>query len=71
MIVKNFLEIFRRSRKEEFDFLYCSVQDLECRRNHEDLIWSKKEGFLQPYSNEVKSEDIDNGNQENIRLEKE
>lgn len=52
---KQFLEIFRRSRKEEFDFLYCSVQDLECRRNHDDLIWSKKDGFIQPYGDEIKS----------------
>ena len=52
---KQFLEIFRRSRKEEFDFLYCSVQDLECRRNHDYLIWSKKDGFIQPYGDEIKS----------------
>jgi hypothetical protein len=52
---KQFLEIFRRSRKDDFDFLYCSVQDLECRRNHDDLIWSKKDGFIQPYGDEIKS----------------
>ena len=51
---KQFMEIFRRSRKEEFDFLYCSVQELEARRNHDDLIWSKKEGFTQPYGDEKK-----------------
>ena len=49
---KQFMEIFRRSRKDEYDFLYCSVQELEARRNHDDLIWSKKEGFTQPYGDD-------------------
>jgi hypothetical protein len=51
---KQFLEIFRRSRVNEFDFLFCSVQDLECRRNHDNLIWSKANGFEQPYEGEIK-----------------
>ena len=51
---KQFLEIFRRSRKEDYDFLFCSVQELEARRNHDELIWSKKEGFAQPYGDEIK-----------------
>lgn len=49
---KQFMEIFRRSRKEEFDFLFCSVENLECRRNHDDLIWSQKEGFVKPFEGE-------------------
>ena len=55
---KNFMEIFRRSRKEDYDFLYCSVQELEARRNHEDLIWSKKTGFSQPYGEEKHNDEI-------------
>jgi hypothetical protein len=64
---KQFLEIFRRSRKDDFDFLYCSVQDLECRRNHDDLIWSKKDGFIQPYGDEIKS--IENISETNKQTE--
>jgi len=51
---KQFMEIFRRSRVEEYDFTFLSVQELEARRNHDDLIWSKKEGFTQPYGDEKK-----------------
>ncbi len=66
---KNFMEIFRRSRKEDYDFLFCSVQELECRRNHEDLIWSKKDGFSQPYGDEKNNEEMTS--EENNVLEKE
>ena len=44
-----FLEIFNRSRKQEYDFLYCSVEHLEARRNHDELIWSKEKGWEQPW----------------------
>ncbi len=54
---KEFMEIFRRSRKDEFDFLFCSVENLECRRNHDELIWSKKDGFVKPFSGEKKHSD--------------
>jgi len=64
---KNFMEIFKRSRKEEYDFLFCSVEHLEARRNHEDLIWSKKEGFAQPFGNE---QDEDNLMEDNIVIDK-
>lgn len=50
---KEFYEIFRRSRKEEYDFTFLSVQELEARRNHEELIWSKKEGWAKPWKGEI------------------
>jgi len=65
---KNFMEIFRRSRKEEYDFLFCSVEELEARRNHEDLIWSKKEGFAQPFGEQKENEDF--SQEDNIVLDK-
>lgn len=43
---KEFLQIFNASRKEDFDMLYLSVQNLEARRNHDQLLWSKKEGMV-------------------------
>ena len=49
---KAFIEIFRRSRMENYDFLYCSVEHLEARRNHDNLIWSKEYGWEQPWSGE-------------------
>ena len=42
---KGFLNIYNESRKDEYDFLYLSVEHLEARRNIENLLWSHKEGF--------------------------
>ena len=43
---KEFVKIFNASRKEDYDMLYLSVQNLEARRNHDELLWSKKEGMV-------------------------
>jgi hypothetical protein len=37
---KEFLDIFKRSRKNPFDFLYINVPRLEAYRNYEELLWS-------------------------------
>ena len=66
---KAFMEIFNRSRKEEFDFLYCSVEHLEARRNHDDLIWSKTDGWAQPWSGDTGEQSALNDT--NIVMEKE
>jgi len=55
---KEFLQIYNESRKEDFDFTYLSVAHLEARRNHDDLIWSKKDGFTRkPDSDGVLGDD--------------
>lgn len=38
---KKFLELFHKSRKEPYDFLYLSVEHLEARRNHDELLWKQ------------------------------
>ena len=43
---KEFVKIFNASRKADYDMLYLSVQNLEARRNHDELLWSKKEGMV-------------------------
>ena len=48
---KEFMDLFKRSRKEPHDFLYLSVEHLEARRNHTELLWSKSNG-----SSEVSAE---------------
>lgn len=53
---KQFIEIFKRSRIEDHDFTYLSVEHLEARRNHEELIWSKESSWAKPYG-EAKSVD--------------
>ena len=40
---REFEEIYKKSKKEAYDFLYLSVEHLEARRNHTELIWSQKD----------------------------
>ena len=44
---KAFLDIFWASKKEQFDFLYLSVEHLEARRNHTELLWSQQDALQQ------------------------
>jgi len=42
---KGFADIYNASRKDKYDFLYLSIEHMEARRNHEELLWSDTEGF--------------------------
>ena len=42
---KGFIDIYNASRKDKYDFLYLSVEHMEARRNHENLLWSSDTGF--------------------------
>jgi len=42
---KGFREIYSKSRQKPYDFLYLSVEHMEARRNHEELLWSAENGF--------------------------
>ena len=42
---KEFLDIFNRSRKEPFDFLYINVPKLEAWRSYKERLWSHDEEF--------------------------
>tara|TARA_R110002049_G_scaffold119509_1_gene273758 strand:- start:145 stop:1023 length:879 start_codon:yes stop_codon:yes gene_type:complete len=60
---KEFIKIYNASRKEDYDMLYLSVQNLEARRNHDELLWSKKGGMVES----TKKEDGEvGGESENI-----
>ena len=37
---KEFLDIFKRSRKNPYDFLYINIPQLKAYRNYEELLWS-------------------------------
>jgi len=41
---KGFIDIYNKSRQQPYDFLYLSVEHMEARRNHDDLLWSEQ-GF--------------------------
>ena len=66
---KEFLEIFRRSRHKDFDFTYLSVEHLEARRNHEELIWSKEGGWEKPFTG-YKADDLLHSEEEEEEEEK-
>lgn len=40
-----FQKIYNQSKKEPFDMLYLSVEHMEARRNHDELLWSDADGF--------------------------
>jgi len=40
---KNFMELFNKTRKEEWDFTYMNIPNMEMYRNFDELVWSKKE----------------------------
>jgi len=55
---KEFYEIYKRSRQQDYDFTYLSVEHLEARRNHEEIIWSKEEGWKKPWKGDTDKDDI-------------
>ena len=62
-----FQQIYNHSRKEPFDFLYLSVEHLEARRNHDELLWDT-DGFK--FNNEPSSGELDDGQQSNRKSNK-
>lgn len=57
-----FLRLYKESRsKGPYDFLYLSVEHLEARRNHTDLLWSQKDG--QENKEEKEKEGGESGNE--------
>tara|TARA_R110002153_G_scaffold274315_1_gene448465 strand:- start:5788 stop:6633 length:846 start_codon:yes stop_codon:yes gene_type:complete len=42
---KGFRQIYKHSRQKPYDFLYLSIEHMEARRNHNELLWSEKTGF--------------------------
>ena len=65
---KGFIKIYNNSRKDPYDFLYLSVEHMEARRNHENLLWSDTGGFTGECEGdgEKVKEIIDNEKKENI-----
>tara|TARA_Y100001972_G_scaffold128789_1_gene191750 strand:+ start:7216 stop:8064 length:849 start_codon:yes stop_codon:yes gene_type:complete len=42
---KEFLRIYNESKKEPYDFLYLSVEHLEARRNHGEILWTQEDNM--------------------------
>ena len=57
-----FQQIYNHSRKEPFDFLYLSVEHLEARRNHDELLWDT-DGFK--FNNDIELDDGNKSNKDN------
>ena len=73
---KMFEEIFWKSKVNPYDFLYLSVEHLEARRNHTDLIWSQEDTMYNPKllkdkEERAKSKDNKDENKKKNKVEKE
>ena len=73
---KMFEEIFWKSKVNPYDFLYLSVEHLEARRNHTDLIWSQEDTMYNPKllkdkEESAKSKDNKDENKKKNKVEKE
>lgn len=42
---KKFLELYKESKKKQFDFLYLSIDHLEAWRNFDEKLWSQNDQF--------------------------
>ena len=60
---KEFLEIFKNSRKEPYDFLYINVPKLEAWRSYKERLWSHDEEFAKNQLLREAEEDAKNLNQ--------
>ena len=68
---KMFEEIFWKSKVNPYDFLYLSVEHLEARRNHTDLIWSQEDTMYNPKLLKDKEESDKDENKKKNKVEKE
>ena len=68
---KNFMELFNKTRKEEFDFTYMNVPNMEMYRNFDELVWSKKEKSKDNISEDEKHQDASEDSEETENSEEE
>jgi len=54
---KEFIRLFNETRKEDWDFTYMNVPNMEMYRNFDDLVWSKKEKSNSNISNAEEESD--------------
>ena len=40
---KNFLELYKKTKREPFDFCFLNVDSMEMRRNFDEIVYSKKD----------------------------
>ena len=53
---KEFIRLFTETRKEDWDFTYMNIPNMEMYRNFEELVWSKKEKSKDNISTDAESE---------------
>jgi hypothetical protein len=63
---KGFMDIYNASRKEKYDFLYLSIEHMEARRNHDELLWNDTEGFKFDRGNTKAPIEVDNSENKEI-----
>lgn len=52
---KNFIDLYKQSKKGAYDFLFLNVNSMEARRNHNEKLWSYNE-FINSLNNNVDEE---------------
>ena len=63
---KGFMDIYNASRKDKYDFLYLSIEHMEARRNHDELLWNDTEGFKFDRSGTKAPIEVDNSENKEI-----
>ena len=56
---KEFLRLFKDTRKEDWDFTYMNVPNMEMYRNFDELVWSKKEKSNDNVSTDAEESDTE------------
>ena len=56
---KGFMDIYRKSRKEPYDFLYLSVEHMSAHRCFKELLWDDKQGFVDKMLTEKEQEKLE------------
>ena len=56
---KIFMENYKKTRKEPYDFTFINVNDLEMRRNFDEIVWKKELGEIKEKELPIEEKEID------------
>ena len=56
---KNFLELYKKTKREPFDFCFLNVDSMEMRRNFDEIVYSKKDE-MEKEKKELERKELEN-----------
>ena len=62
---KKFLELYKKSKRVKFDFMYLSIDYLEVWRNFDERLWTQEDLYKEPLKIEVPNKFIEKEEEEN------